>query len=138
MLRLTDLDVPRLVTLRLEGRTIAFALSMHLSGRAYGVTMAFDPAYARYAPGFEAKLQSLETAADEGITRIELLGAAAGHKQRFTDRCEPIYQGVGLARTLRGRAAVTSLTGGIRIRRALKRSPTARRLYYSVPRLGRG
>ncbi|MGH3080501.1 MAG: GNAT family N-acetyltransferase [Gaiellaceae bacterium] len=138
LLRLTDLDVPRLVTFRLDGRAIAFALSMHLSGRAYGVTMAFDPAYARYAPGFEAKLQSLEAAADEGITRVELLGAAAAHKQRFTDRCEPIYQGVGLAQTLRGRAAVASLTGGIRVRRRLKRSQTARRLYYSVPRLGRG
>ena len=108
LLRLTDLDVPRLVMLRLDGRPIAFALSMHLSGRAYGVTMAFDPAYARYAPGSEAKLQSLEAAADEGITRIELLGAAAAHKQRFTDRFEPIYQGVGLAQTLRGRAAVAA------------------------------
>jgi CelD/BcsL family acetyltransferase involved in cellulose biosynthesis len=138
LLRLADLDVPRLVTLRLDGRPIGFALSMHLAGRAYGVTMAFDPAYARYAPGLETKLQSLEIAADEGITRVELLGAAAAHKQRFTDRCEPIYQGVGLAQTLQGRAAVASLTGGIRVRRRLKRSQTARRLYYGVPRLGRG
>jgi CelD/BcsL family acetyltransferase involved in cellulose biosynthesis len=138
LLRLTELDVPRLVTLRLDGRPIGFALSMHLAGRAYGVTMGFDPAYARYAPGFETKLQSLEAAADEGITRVELLGAAAAHKQRFTDRCEPIYQGVGLAQTLQGRAAVASLTGGIRVRRRLKRSRTARRLYYGVPRLGRG
>jgi CelD/BcsL family acetyltransferase involved in cellulose biosynthesis len=138
LLRLADLDVPRLVTLRLDGRPIAFALSMHLCGRAYGVTMAFDPDYARFAPGFEAKLQSLETAAQEGITRVELLGTAAAHKQRFTDRFDPIYQAVGLAQSLRGRAAVASLTGGIRVRRRLKRSPTARKLYYRVPKLGRG
>jgi CelD/BcsL family acetyltransferase involved in cellulose biosynthesis len=139
LLRLAELDVPRLVTIRLDGRPIAFALSLHLSGRAYGVTMAFDPAYARFSPGSEAKLQSLETAAVEGITRVELLGAAADHKQRFTDRFEPIYQGIGLARTLRGRAAVEALVGGIRIRRAIKRSRTAHKLYYRVrvPKLGR-
>jgi CelD/BcsL family acetyltransferase involved in cellulose biosynthesis len=138
LLRLAELDVPRLVTLRVDGVAIAFALSLHLSGRAYGVTMAFDPAYARFGPGLEAKLQSLELAAREGITRIELLGAAAEHKQRFTDRFEPVYQGIGLARTLRGRAAVEALVGGITARRALKRSRTARKLYYSVPKLSRG
>jgi CelD/BcsL family acetyltransferase involved in cellulose biosynthesis len=132
LLRLAELDVPRLVTIRLDGRAIAFALSMHLAGRAYGITMAFDPAYARFSPGSEAKLVSLETAGLEGITRVELLGAAAGHKQRFTDRFEPIYQGIGLARTLRGHAAVETLVGGIRIRRAIKRSRTAHKLYYRV------
>jgi CelD/BcsL family acetyltransferase involved in cellulose biosynthesis len=95
--------------------------------------MAFDPAYARFALGTEAKLQSLEASAREGITRVELLGAAAPHKQRFTDRFEPIYQGIGLARTLRGSAAAGVLVGGIRLRRAVKRSQTAKRLYYRVP-----
>jgi CelD/BcsL family acetyltransferase involved in cellulose biosynthesis len=138
LLRLAELDVPRLVTIRLDGTAIAFALSMHLAGRAYGITMAFDPAYARFSPGSEAKLVSLETAGLEGVTRVELLGAAAGHKQRFTDRFEPIYQGIGLARTLRGHAAMEALVGGIRIRRAIKRSSTARKLYYRVrvPKLG--
>jgi CelD/BcsL family acetyltransferase involved in cellulose biosynthesis len=137
LLRLADQDVPRLVTIRLDGRPIAFALSMHLAGCSYGVTMAFDPAYARFGPGTEAKLRSLEAAGDEGITRVELLGAAAGHKQRFTDRFEPIYQGIGLARTLRGRAAAATLLGGIGLRRAAKRSETARRLYYRVPATAR-
>ena len=138
LLRLAELDVPRLVTLRVNGQGVAFALSMHVAGRAYGVTMAFDPEYARFGPGIEAKMESLEMAAGEGITRIELLGAAADHKQRFTDRFEPVYQGIGLARTLRGRAAVETLVGGIRARRAIKRSKTARKLYYRLPRLARG
>jgi CelD/BcsL family acetyltransferase involved in cellulose biosynthesis len=137
LLRLAEVDVPRIVTIRLDGRPVAFALSMHLSGRAYGVTMAFDPAYARFGPGAEAKLLSLEAAGSEGIARVELLGHAADHKQRFTDRFEPIYQGIGLARTLRGRAAAEALVGGIRVRRAIKRSRTAQRVYYRVPTLGR-
>jgi CelD/BcsL family acetyltransferase involved in cellulose biosynthesis len=138
LLGLADADVSRILTLRLDGRAIAFALYLQLARRAYGVTMAFDPAYARYGPGFEAKLLSLEAAADEGITRAELLGAAAEHKQRLTDRFEPIYQGIGLARTPQGRAAVELLVDGIRVRRRIKRSQTARKLYYQRPRLKRG
>jgi CelD/BcsL family acetyltransferase involved in cellulose biosynthesis len=137
LLRLAEADAARLVSLRLDGRAIAFALSLQLSGRAYGVTMAFDPAYSRFAPGMETMLRRLEAAAEEGITRFELLGAAMPHKDKFTDRFEPIYQGIGLAQTLRGRAAAEALLGGIRARRRIKRSDTARKLYYRV-RLKRG
>ena len=138
LLRLAEQDIPRIATVKLDGRAIAFALAFHFQGCAYGVTMAFDPAYGRFAPGSEAKLLSLETAGEEGMTRVELLGAAAEHKRRLTDRYEPIYQGIGLARTLRGRAAVETLVGGIYVRRRIKRSKTAQRVYYRVPRLQRG
>lgn len=138
LLRLADMDMARLVTIRLDGRAIAFALALQLSGRTYGLTKAYDPAYGRFSPGSEAKLLSLEAAAGEGIARVELLGAAADHKRAFTDRFEPIYQGIGLAQTLRGRAAVGALLGGIRVRRTIKRSRTAQRLYYRVPKLVRG
>ena len=137
LLRLTELDATRLLTLRVDGLAIAFALSLQVSGRAYGLTMAFDPAFARYGPGSEALMRRLETAASEGITRFELLGAAAFHKERFTDWLDPIYEGIGLARTLRGRAGAGALVGGIRVRRALKRSKTAQKLYYRAPRLKR-
>jgi CelD/BcsL family acetyltransferase involved in cellulose biosynthesis len=138
LLRLAESDVPRMLSIRLDGRMIAFALSLQGWGRAYGLTMAFDPAFARFGPGSEALLRRLEAAAGEGITRFELLGAAGAHKQRFTDRFEPIYQGIGLARTLRGRAAAETLVGGIRVRRRIKRSERARKLYYRIPRLKRG
>jgi CelD/BcsL family acetyltransferase involved in cellulose biosynthesis len=137
LLRLAELDVPRLVTIRLDGRAIAFALSLQLSWRGYGLTTAFDPAFGRFSPGWEAILLRLETAASEGVSRFEFLGAAMPHKQRLTDRFEPLYQGIGLARTLRGRTAAQALVHGIRARRRLKRSETARRLYYRLPRPGR-
>lgn len=136
--RLAAQDVPRLITLRLRGRAIAFSLYLQLERRVYGLIMAFDPAFARFAPGSEAMLCALETASAEGAERVEFLGAAAEHKEKFTDRLEPIYEGIGLAATLRGRAAVEALAGGIRVRRQLKRSQRAQRLYYRVPRLGRG
>lgn len=138
LLRLAEQDVPRLVTLRLRGRAIAFALYLQLERTLYGLIMAFDPAFARFAPGSETLFCALETAAGESVERVEFLGAAAEHKQRFTDRLEPIYEGIGLASTIRGRGAVEALAGGIRVRRQLKRSQTAQRLYYRVPRFGRG
>jgi CelD/BcsL family acetyltransferase involved in cellulose biosynthesis len=99
--------------------------------------MAFDPAYAAFGPGLEAKLTSLEAAAGEGITRVELLGTDAPHKRPLTDRFEPVYQGIGLARSLRGRAASDGLLAAIHARRRLKRSQVARRLYDRLPRLAR-
>lgn len=137
LLRLAEQDVPRLATLSLDGYPIAFSLHLQLERTVYGLLMAFDPAFSRYSPGTETLFCTLETAAGEGAERVEFLGAAAEHKQRFTDRLEPIYEGIGLASTLRGRAAVEALTGGIRIRRRLKRSATARKLYYRLPRATR-
>jgi CelD/BcsL family acetyltransferase involved in cellulose biosynthesis len=119
---------------RLDRRSIAFALYLQLAGALYGVTTAFDPAYARSAPGSEAIFSSLEAASEEGIERAEFLGAAADHKRRFTDRSDPIYQGLGFAGTARGRVAAEALIAGIRLRRRAKRSKTAQRLYYRIPR----
>jgi CelD/BcsL family acetyltransferase involved in cellulose biosynthesis len=138
VLALAELDVPRITVVRCGGRPIAFAFSFHFQGAAYGVAMAFDPAFAQFAPGLEAKLTSLEAAAAEGITRVELLGTDAPHKRPLTDRFEPVYQGIGLARTLRGRAASEGLLAAIHARRRLKHSQVARRLYDRLPRLGRG
>jgi CelD/BcsL family acetyltransferase involved in cellulose biosynthesis len=138
LLELADRDVARGLTIRLDGRPIAFSLYLQLAGRSYGMNMAFDPTYASYGPGSEAKLQAVEASWSEGIRRIELLGTAAEHKRRFTDRFEPVYEGIGLARTRRGRAATEALLAGIRLRRALKRSKTARRFYNRAPRLGQG
>jgi CelD/BcsL family acetyltransferase involved in cellulose biosynthesis len=138
MRRLAVEDVPRLVTLRLDGQPVAFSLHLLLQRTVYGVAMAFDPAFARYSPGTETLLRSLESAAAEGAERIEFLGAATPYKRTFTDRLEPIHEGIGLPSTLRGQVAVELLVGGIRARRCIKRSATARRLYGRVPRPARG
>ena len=138
LLRLAAAGVPRLVTLRLNGQPVAFSLYLLFERTVYGVAMGFDPAFARYSPGTETLLRSLESAAAEGAERIEFLGAATPYKRTFTDRLEPIHEGIGLPSTLRGQVAVGLLVGGIRARRSLKRSETARRLYDRVPRPVRG
>jgi CelD/BcsL family acetyltransferase involved in cellulose biosynthesis len=138
VLRLAQEDISRLLMLRVDQRAVAFTLYLVYERTAYGLTMGFDPEFAAYRPGQETLLCSLEEAANEGVERIEFLGAAADYKRRLADRFEPIHQGIGLASTLRGRAAVEALTRGIRVRKQLKRSRTARRIYNRVPRLGQG
>jgi CelD/BcsL family acetyltransferase involved in cellulose biosynthesis len=135
VLRLAADDVPRVVLVRVGGKAIAYTLQLQLGSSFCGVTMAFDPAYANFAPGTEALLSTLELAAAEGLERGEFLGAATPYKRKLADHFEPIYEGIGLAASLRGRAAARALTDGIRLRRRLKRSHTAQRIYGHVPRL---
>jgi CelD/BcsL family acetyltransferase involved in cellulose biosynthesis len=130
---LADAQCARLVTIYLDGRAVSFALCLHVGQTLYGYRMAFDPAYAAYSIGSEALLVCLESAAADGATRVEFLGAATEYKQRLADGSEPVYEGLGLAATARGRAAVRGLLVGIRVRKRLKRSRAAARLYNRLP-----
>jgi CelD/BcsL family acetyltransferase involved in cellulose biosynthesis len=127
---LAPLDVPRIVLLRIDGRAVAFHYYLVLEGRMFVHRIAFDPAYSRYSPGLINTLDAIETAAAEGATRVEFLGGAERYKVELADRLEPLYQGFGLAASLRGRAAVAARLGAIRTRKRLKRSPALRRFYF--------
>jgi CelD/BcsL family acetyltransferase involved in cellulose biosynthesis len=127
---LAPLGVPRIVTLKVDGRPLAFHYYLVLEGRMYVYRIAFDPAYGRLSPGVINTLDAIEAAAAEGVTRVEFLGGAERYKVELADHFEPLYQGFGLARTLRGMAAVAGRVGGIRVRMKLKRSPALRRFYF--------
>ena len=120
----------RLVTLKIDGRPVAFHYYLVLEGRMYVYRIAFDPSFGRLSPGVINTLDAIETAAAEGATRVEFLGGAERYKVELADRLEPLCQGLGLACTLRGRAAVAARVGGIRMRMQLKRSPALRRFYF--------
>jgi CelD/BcsL family acetyltransferase involved in cellulose biosynthesis len=127
---LAPLDVPRIVTLRLDGRAVAFHYYLAFEGRIYVNRIAFDPEFARFSPGVINTLDALETAAAEGATTVEFLGGAERYKVELADRLEPLYQGLGLAGNVRGRAAVAGWLAAIRARKLLKRSPALRRFYF--------
>ena len=129
---LAEQDVVRLVTLRLDGRAIAFALAFAFAGRLYGYRMAFDPSFARQSPGLLTMHQLLASASAEGLRRVEFLGAADRFKLELADDLEPLHLGLGLARTPQGRAVVTARTSVRRVRQRVGRSPTARRAYDRV------
>jgi CelD/BcsL family acetyltransferase involved in cellulose biosynthesis len=127
---LGELDVARIVTLKLDGRAIAFNYFFSLERRMYIHRIAFDPAFSRYSPGILNTLDALRIATGEGATRVEFLGGADRYKLELTDRFEPLHEGLGLARTLRGSGAVAARAGVIRVRKRLKRSSTLRHFYF--------
>jgi CelD/BcsL family acetyltransferase involved in cellulose biosynthesis/adenylate kinase family enzyme len=127
---LAPLDVPRIVLLKIEGRPVAFHYYLLLERRMYVYRIAFDPAFGRFSPGLINTLDAIEAAAAEGATRVEFLGGAERYKVELADRLEPLYEGFGLAGSLKGKAAVAARLGGIRVRKQLKRSPVLRRFYF--------
>jgi CelD/BcsL family acetyltransferase involved in cellulose biosynthesis len=128
--RLAELDVPRIVTLKLDGRAIAFHYFLAFEGCMYVHRLAFDPALSRYSPGLVNTLDTIELASDEGLTRVEFLGGAERYKRELADRFEPLYQALGLASGVRGHALLEAELGLIRLRMRLKRSQRLRRLYF--------
>ena len=121
--------VPRIALLRIGGRAVACNYFFLLGGRMYFHELAFDPALARWSPGLLATLEAIGAAAADGARRVEFLGGAERYKLELADRLAPLHQGLGLAATHRGRAAVAARTRAVRARGQLKRTP-ARRLYY--------
>jgi CelD/BcsL family acetyltransferase involved in cellulose biosynthesis len=126
---LVELDVPRIVLLKLDGRAIAFHYYLAFEGRMYVHRLAFDPAFARFSPGLVNTLDTIEAAAAEGLTRVEFLGGAERYKIELADGFEPLCHGLGLARNARARALVSAQLGMIHLRLRLKRSPSLHRLY---------
>jgi CelD/BcsL family acetyltransferase involved in cellulose biosynthesis len=126
---LADRGIPRIITLKLDGRAIAFHYYFLLAGRMYVHRLAFDPDYARFSPGLVNTLDALEAAAREGAELVEYLGGDERYKLELSDRLEPLHQGLGLARTPQGHVLAGARLGVIHSRRRLKRSHTLRRIY---------
>lgn len=127
---LAGIDVPRIVTLRLDGRVIAFHYFFVLEGRMCVHRLAFDPALARFSPGSLNTFDAIAVAASEGVTRVEFLGGAERYKTELADQLEPLYEGLGLATSTRGWAGLGVRLASIRVRRRLRRSAALRRLYF--------
>ena len=126
---LAPLGVPRIALLRIAGTPVACNYFFLLDGCMYFHELAFDPALARWSPGQVATLEAIGAAAEEGARRVEFLGGAERYKLELADRLEPLHQGLGLAATWRGRAAVGARIQAVHARRRLKQTPV-RRLYY--------
>jgi CelD/BcsL family acetyltransferase involved in cellulose biosynthesis len=130
ILALADVDVPRIVTLKIDGRPIAFHYFFALERRMYVHRIGFDPALARFSPGWLNTLDTIEVAAAEGANRVEFLGGADRYKLDLADRFEPLYEGFGLEESLQGAVAARTRLGAIRLRKRLKRSHALRHFYF--------
>ncbi len=127
---LAELDAARIVSLLVDGRTIAFSWYFVLGDRAYLHRLAFDPAFARCSPGLINALDTLESVAGQGVTRVEFLGGAERYKVELADSFEPLHLGLGLPGSAAGRAVVRSRAAWLGVRERGKSSGLARKLYY--------
>ena len=127
--RLADANLARIITLKLDGRAIAFHSYLAFCNTLYSDRLAFDPEFARYSPGFLNTLDMLEAAGAEGLRRVEFLGGREEYKLVFADGFEPLFEGFGLAHTRRGRLAASGALATVRLRRRLRDSPI-RRIYF--------
>ena len=127
---LAELDVPRIVTLSLDGRAIAFVYYFAFEGSMYCHRLGFDPEFQRFSPGVVNRFDALGNAFAEGATRVEFFGGTERYKMELADRMEPLHEGLGLAGSVAGRVVLSGRLNGIRLRRFLKRWPAIRRFYY--------
>jgi CelD/BcsL family acetyltransferase involved in cellulose biosynthesis len=132
LITLADEDLPRLALLELDGRAIAFHAYFLFAETMYVHRLAFDPALARFSPGLVNTLDALEAGIGEGVNRVEFLGGAERYKRDLADRYEPLFAGLGIPGTLRGRAAASGSALVIATRRRLKRSERVRRFYFET------
>ena len=120
-----------MLTLRLDGRPIAFHSWFAVGEAIYLHRNAFDAELSRYGPGLVALRRSLAAASERGARRVEYLGGAEQFKRDLADRFEPLYQGFGLAQGLVGNAYVARAHLAISVRKRLKRNERLHRLYLS-------
>jgi CelD/BcsL family acetyltransferase involved in cellulose biosynthesis len=120
-----------MLTLRLDGRPIAFHNWFVAGTSIYLHRNAFDASLSRYGPGLVALRRSLAVASERGARRVEYLGGAEQFKRDLADRFEPLHQGFGLARGPVGHAYVARAQLAIALRKRLKRSERLHRLYLS-------
>jgi CelD/BcsL family acetyltransferase involved in cellulose biosynthesis len=127
--RLADDDVLRIVLMRVDGKPAAFHYFFALDGVMIVHRLGFDPALSRFSPGLVATLETLRTAGEEGLKRVEFLGGNERYKVELADRLEPLSQAIGLPRTPLGAVASRQRVGLIELRKTLKRSTRLQRLY---------
>jgi CelD/BcsL family acetyltransferase involved in cellulose biosynthesis len=134
LLTLAEEDLPRLALLELDGRAIAFHAYFLFAETMYVHRLAFDPVptLARFSPGLVNTLDALDAGIGEGVKRVEFLGGAERYKRDLADRYEPLFAGLGIPGTLRGRAAASGSALVIASRRRLKRSERVRRFYFET------
>lgn len=126
--------IPRIVTLRIDGRPVAFHYFFLLEQRMYVYRLAFEPDFARFSPGLLNTLDALEAAAAAGATFVEFLGGDERYKLELADGFDPLVEAILPVSGAHARMAARMRLLGLALRRRMKQSPLVRKIY--VERLG--
>ena len=112
----------RLAFLRLDGRPMAFDLSLQRGRVRYSLKAGFDAEFASYGPGAVLLYQLLREAQSAGIERFELLGPEDSFKSGWADNASDRGWLHAAAGSTAGRAEAAVIEARERVR------PLARRM----------
>jgi CelD/BcsL family acetyltransferase involved in cellulose biosynthesis len=119
----------RIVTLDLDGTPIAFVSFFVVAGSAVGHRTGFDPTYGDHSPGALVFFDAFAACEADGITRFEFGGGDDRYKRALADVVEPLFDGIGLARGVRGVLAAEAYKQVLVQGRRMRRSPRVRAAY---------
>lgn len=126
---LAQQDAVRILTLRIDGRPVAFHYAFVLGTTMYLHRLAFDPALAKFSPGQVTLLRAIADASEEGVRRYEFLGGNERYKLELADGLEPLHQVIGMPHGVLAHVATRALLLTIRARLRLKENETLHHLY---------
>jgi CelD/BcsL family acetyltransferase involved in cellulose biosynthesis len=95
----------RLVTLRLDGRLIAFAIGLNGPRANHSLKSGFDPDFADYSPGHLVTAAEIDRAIADGVERFEFLGGMEPYKRAWTDDADELVSVALVPRGARGAPA---------------------------------
>jgi CelD/BcsL family acetyltransferase involved in cellulose biosynthesis len=127
---LAEAGIPRIVSLRVGGRPIAYYYYLQLGDRVCGADMSYDTEFGPYSPGWLTVVQMLEVAVGEGAREIEFLGSNEPYKLTFADELAPLHEALIRPRGLRAHIYVDGRLAALALRARLKRSDAVRHAYY--------
>jgi CelD/BcsL family acetyltransferase involved in cellulose biosynthesis len=129
--RLADEGHFAMLTLRIDGRPVAFMNWFVIGSTIFLYRNGYDESVGRFGPGLVALRRAMAAASERGARRMEYLGGAERYKRELADRFDPMYQGFGLARGPVGHLYVARARVSIAIRKRLKQNERLHQLYTS-------
>jgi CelD/BcsL family acetyltransferase involved in cellulose biosynthesis len=111
----------RLCSLRLDGKMIAFDLSLQDGESHYLVKTGYDVAFARYGPGMLLRYEILARVFAEGLATYEFLGSDAPWKREWTRTRRHRIEIRAFAPTLKGTARWSAANYGVPAAKRLRR-----------------
>jgi CelD/BcsL family acetyltransferase involved in cellulose biosynthesis len=81
----------RMSTILLDGRAVAFDLSLVANNRLYVLKTGYDEEFRKQSPGLVLRMATIERCFEEGLESQEFLGDDAGWKRKF-DTGERVYK----------------------------------------------
>ena len=122
--RLAEIDAPdfglRLATLKAGDTLVAAELGLSSGARHHLWFPVYDPAFAKYSPGSLMTLDTLETAAGRGTTRVDFGVDADAYKRDFADPAETVFEGL-IERRVSSRGRLMRDFGASRLARRFDR-----------------